>query len=71
MAPDDKPMIVSLETHRRRRVEETRKAKAAARKMRKTGVQGERAINWRRAPLALLALAFLMLAMWLVGRLTG
>lgn len=69
MKRNDDPAIVSLETHRRRRVAETRAKAVQARKARTVGVQGEKAINWRRVPLALGAIVLLLAASWLVGKL--
>jgi hypothetical protein len=78
MKSDPDPAVVSLETHRRRRVAETKaqaKAKAAqaknARAIRSGAIPGEKAVNWRRAPLALGAIALLLAAGWLVRLVTG
>jgi hypothetical protein len=72
MKPKGDPTIVSLETHRRRRVAETREKSVRARKARAAAaVRGERAINWRRAPIALAVLALLLLLSWLIGRVAG
>jgi hypothetical protein len=75
---ENRPDIVSLEGHRRRRAEESRAqakaqaARAKAAKAYRAGVvPGEKAINWRKAPLALAAMALLFAAMWLVGRMMG
>lgn len=74
---DDTP-IVSLEGHRRRKAEESRAqakaqaVKAKAVKAYRAGVvPGEKAINWKKAPLALVAVAALFAAMWLIGRMLG
>ena len=66
MKRNDEPTIVSLETHRRQRVAESRKK--AAKPARPKGASGERAINWRKVPLALAAMAALMAVSWLIGR---
>jgi len=78
MKRDPDPAVVSLETHRRRRVAESRaqsKAQAVkaknARAIRAGAVPGERAINWRRAPLALVAFALFLAAGWLIRLVTG
>lgn len=71
MKPEGEPTIVSLETHRRRRVAEIRAKAARAPKATPTAARGERAINWRRAPLALVALALFLLLSWLVGKIAG
>ncbi len=57
---DDDSRVVSLESHRRRRLAEARQKQAKPR------MQHERAINWRRAPFFLAALAVFMLFSWLV-----
>ncbi|OYX35266.1 MAG: hypothetical protein B7Y99_03895 [Caulobacterales bacterium 32-69-10] len=76
--PVPDPAVVSLESHRRRRAAESRaqsQAKAAkaktARTIRAGAVPGERAINWRRAPIALVALALFLAAGWLIRLVTG
>ena len=66
MKPDDQPTIVSLEQHRRRRQDEARKKqqRAAANARRAPVAPANRAINWRRLPAFLAALALLVLFMW-------
>jgi hypothetical protein len=54
--------VISLESHRRQRMAESRRKAAKA----KAGPSHERAINWRRAPLFLAAVALFMLFSWLV-----
>jgi hypothetical protein len=78
MKRDPDPAVVSLETHRRRRVAESRaQTKAKAQQARKAhairagAVPGEKAVNWKRAPLALVAFALLLAAGWLVRLVTG
>jgi hypothetical protein len=60
MNRNDEPTIVSLESHRRKRLADSRKRAGKARP------PGERAINWRRVPLFLAAAALLMLFSWLM-----
>ena len=57
----DEPTIVSLESHRRKRLEDSRKQAAA-----RARPPHERAINWRRAPVFLAAVALFMLVSWLL-----
>lgn len=71
MKPEGPPTIVSLESHRRRKVAESREKAAKARKSRAAAHAGEPAVNWRRAPLAIGVFLALMAVMWLVGRLLG
>ena len=71
MKPDRPPPIVSLESHRRRKVAESREQAAKARKAGASAYSGERAINWRRAPLAIAAFLAFMAVSWLIGRLLG
>jgi hypothetical protein len=73
MNRNDKPTIVSLETHRRQRVAASKAKAVQAKKARAAAAaaRSERAVNWRRVPLALLAFAALLVAGWLVKRLMG
>jgi hypothetical protein len=71
MKPEGPPTIVSLESHRRRKVAEVRDKAVKARKTRAFAASGERAINWRRAPLAIAAFLAFMAVSWIVGRLLG
>jgi hypothetical protein len=66
MTPDEKPTIVSLETHRRRRLAESRRNAVQARKAH--GAVREKAVNWRKVPKALLALALLLIVTLLIQR---
>jgi hypothetical protein len=52
-------------------VAETRAKSVKARKAKPYGAPGQRAINWRRVPLAVAALVLLLAAGWLVRRLMG
>jgi hypothetical protein len=71
MTPDEKPTIVSLDSHRRKRQDDNRKRQAEARKQAKARSSHERAINWRRVPLVLaVAAAFLVLS-WLMRQAGG
>lgn len=74
MMPDDQPTIVSLEQHRRRRQAEARKKqqqRAAATARRPAALPANKAINWRRVPALLAALALFMLFMWGVRQIGG
>lgn len=58
MKPDDHPTIVSLESHRRKRLADSRKRPARP--------PHERAINWRKAPLVIAVFAAFMVISWLL-----
>lgn len=62
-----RPTIVSLESHRRRRIAETREKAVQVRKARRAS--GERAINWRRVPLAIVVVIGFLAVSWALGRL--
>jgi hypothetical protein len=73
MKPDDDPAIVSLESHRRKRLADERKRQDASRKQAKARPtnQGERAINWSRVPLLVGVVAVFLLFSWLIRQAGG
>ena len=60
MKRNDDPRIVSLESHRRKKLADSRKRAAASRPTH------ERAINWRRAPIFIGAVALFLVLSWLL-----